>query len=112
MKIALNILDNQYYLSEFLKFLTVDKGYSLHTISNYERDILYFYNYAFVNNDIGLSDIHFQGCRQYIHTLHDIYHSNTVARHLAALRSFWTYLIAIQVVNENPMESYCSSQES
>ena len=50
--------------------------------------IFYFYNYAFVNNDIGLSDIHFQARRQYIHTLHDIYHSNTVARHLAALRSF------------------------
>ena len=95
-------MDHNYYLENFISFCSVDKRFSDHTVSNYFRDISSFFTYFSRFNLDPITNLNLDYCRDYIYQLHDIYHPNTVSRHLAALRSFWRYLVAGQVVSDNP----------
>lgn len=95
-------MDHNYYLENFISFCSVEKRFSDHTVSNYFRDISSFFTYFSRLNLDPIANLNLDYCRDYIYQLHDIYHPNTVSRHLAALRSFWRYLVAGQVVSDNP----------
>lgn len=89
----------------FLAFLTRQKNYSSHTISNYKRDILAFLNFTSPNNTDPLSALTPRGCRHYLIALEKkTLKPRSIARAIAALRSFWTFLIATHIVDTNPWE--------
>jgi tyrosine recombinase XerC len=93
-------------LSEaYLLYLTVEKNVSKHTTSNYQRDINQFI--AFIPNESTdlIQDLTARTCRQFLYQLdHHNYSAKTIARKLAALRSFWKYLVLKEYTTENPWE--------
>jgi len=97
-------------LTQFLDHLRYERNVSAHTLRNYESDVLQFFEYmapADPNNgkrnepDIGQVD-HLT-IREWLATLHsDKKKKTSIARKLAALRTFFHFLVRESVVESNP----------
>ena len=89
------------YADLFVRWLTVEKGYSDHTADNYLRDINGFA--AGVDDGIRLPEIGPAQVRAFIYALHGINKQSSVARKLSALQTFFRFLVQEKVVERNPL---------
>ncbi len=90
----------------FLSYLEFERNYSLHTITNYKKDLAEFCifleregvkQFASVNYKIVrvfLTDLHHRGLAR-----------NTVARMISSLRSFYRFLVREKLVKVNPIQT-------
>jgi integrase/recombinase XerD len=93
----------QKQVEEFLHFVAVERGYSDHTVAAYRNDLFQFLTYLADEgvpswHDVGRAHIldyilHLQG-REYA--------SSTVARKVAAVKSFFHFLVADGVLPDDP----------
>jgi len=91
------------YIERFIKWLTDEKGYSRHTITNYERDLREFAGLA--GREMDISEIDARTIRDYVYSLNITNKSSSVARKLSALRTFFKFLEQENLVRQNPMGS-------
>ena len=92
-----------HYADKFLIYLKVEKNYSKHTLVNYAHDLKNFY--AFLGNG-RLADADILVLRKYLALLKEKGLSKrTVARHMAALRTFFRFLIREGHLKKNPMSA-------
>ena len=93
----------QVQVEEFLRFLAVEKGYSTHTGSAYRSDLAQFLLYLEgekVSSWKGASRTHIL---DYVLTLKEReYAPATVARKVAAIRSFFGFLVEDGVLQDDP----------
>lgn len=93
---------------QFLEHLKVIKNASEHTIRNYGIDLNTFENYLQQEEPdccLDLDAINRKTIRGYLAWLNlDLQHKRTVARRLSALRSFFKYAQAHQLIKINPTE--------
>jgi len=103
-------------LNEFLEVLDAEKGYSAHTIRAYGRDMKDFMEFcARDNGSETLSDAQFleyanhkkaSMIREYMAVLaRSGIQKRSVARKLAAIKSFFRYLVMTQQLSFNPAEA-------
>src|SRR5450631_2477093 len=78
-------------LSEYVQWLTVEKGRSRATIDAYERDIRAFL--AWWGSDRPLSKVTGSHLDTYLNELRDTRAASSVARALSSLRGWWGFLI-------------------
>ncbi len=97
----------------FLRQLDVQRGYSPHTIRSYGTDLRHMLAFFFswkedpAPEELGRLDV--RDMRSYLsHLLSVGYARSTVNRKLAAMRSFWTYLVDEGLAEDNVL-SYLSS---
>ncbi len=88
-------------IAAFLTWLTVERGYSPHTVSAYKRDLEEFA--AHIGFKINVQDIDTSLVRAHIYSLHRRNRSSTVARKLSSLRSFFKFLQRRSLVSDNPV---------
>ncbi len=96
-----NIMEEQ--VQQFLNYITVEKGYSSNTLAAYRNDLSQFVSFLGtrvagwdeVTQDIIMNYIMFMKSRQE-------YASSTVARKVAAIKSFFHYLVEWGVVEDDP----------
>src|SRR5688500_913247 len=90
-------------LVAFLRYLEVEKHASVHTIRGYRQDLEDFRRVLGVTGAASLRAIDVRGIRAYLAALHtrglDL---TSVARKLAAVRSWWRFLVRRGVVEHNP----------
>ena len=91
------------YIEHFITWLTDEKGYSSHTIVNYQRDLLEFT--AAAGEKIEVKDIDTHTVRNYVYSLNIKNKSSSVARKLSALRTFFKFLEQEGLIELNPMGS-------
>ena len=91
------------YIERFIKWLTDEKGYSRHTIINYERDLQEFAGVA--GREVDVKAIDARIIRDYVYSLNIKNKSSSVARKLSALRTFFKFLEQESLVQQNPMGS-------
>jgi len=94
-------------IQDFLKFLEVEKKYADNTIAAYQNDLNQFYQYIRKNNEgpppESWRNIRKSGITDYIeHLKASDYTSSTVARKVAAIKSFFHFLVAEKVLTEDP----------
>lgn len=89
------------YADLFVRWLTVEKGYSDHTADNYLRDINGFA--AGIDDGLRLTEIGPAQVRAFIYALHGINKQSSVARKLSALQTFFRFLVQEKVVERNPL---------
>src|SRR5438552_7214030 len=91
-------------IQSFLKFITVEKGYAQNTLSAYQNDLNQMSVYLRKDNpNLSWTEVTPENVNDYIVHLRSMtYSSTTVARKLAALKSFFHFLTIEQVVTENP----------
>src|SRR5947199_267090 len=91
-------------IQAFLKFITVEKGYAQNTLSAYQNDLNQMSTHLRKDNpDLTWAEVTRDNVNDYIVHLRSMpYSSTTVARKLAALKSFFHFLTMEQIVSENP----------
>lgn len=94
-------------LEEYSRYLQYEKNFSTHTVSSYKRDIGQFAKYYFaITNNQELKNAETDDIKLWIAKLID---ENEIAprsirRKLAALNSFYMYLLEKGVINKNPVD--------
>lgn len=86
---------------EFLRHLEVEKRYSPRTVREYENDLAQFQAYL-AEKRIDLLRVETLTLRGYLARLHDGLQSASIARKLAAIRSFYRWLQSRGLVEANP----------
>ncbi|MDA2934526.1 tyrosine recombinase XerC [Acidobacteria bacterium AH-259-D05] len=93
-------------IESFLHYLQFQKNYSPHTIKNYRRDLLEFDHYLTRGNKdtpVHPGEIDHISIRDFLSHLHQKKNAKTsIARKLAAIRSFYRYLYSRGEVPSNP----------
>ena len=97
-------------IEDFLKFLEVEKKYADNTIAAYQNDLNQFYTYVMVDRDAekpeSWVEVNKDTISGYIeHLKSSGYTSSTVARKVAAIKSFFHFLMAEGVIKEDPTYS-------
>lgn len=88
-------------LNDFLNHLDVEKNYSTHTIGAYETDLNQFFN--FTNKEI--DEITKSDILSFLKYLKENDYSSTTAnRKLAAIKSFYKFMLLEGIVKMNPAE--------
>ena len=97
------IMDTE--IRDFVVYLEAELGYSTQTATSYRYDLRQFCQFLEAH-DVPLDPQHVSTTivRQWVIHMHRRgLSSNTVARHLYALRSFWDYLMKTGVAQQDPV---------
>ena len=97
-------------IEKFIEYLRSNRGYSEHTIRNYQIDLRQFLNFITGEGGSGekalttpaLSSVDFKVIREYLGHLHGGYKKTTIARKLSAIRSFFYFLEKRGLGRDNP----------
>ena len=96
----------RHHIDVFLEYLQFQRNYSSHTIRNYQRDLLEFHHYLTrgrKDTHIHPQEIDHISIRDFLGHLHQKGNAKTsIARKLAAIRSFFRYLYSTGKVPSNP----------
>lgn len=94
------------HLEQFLKYLNQQKNSSGHTIDAYGRDLAQFAGYLETvnkNEPVGLSHMTIDSIRDYLYVLaNNGLSRKSIARKLAALKSFGKYLVSQNSIERSP----------
>ena len=89
-------------LEEYIRYLTYERHYSDYTVTNYESDILEFFDYL-DSEGLNYLKIEYSDIRGYLSLLFDKKKddSSTVSRKISSLRGFYKYLVNNEVIKNN-----------
>ena len=91
-------------LSDFKRYLEIERHASHYTLRNYLHDLRHFIDYAVKENIATLEDVDIQLLRLYIASLlEEGYEKSSIARKLSALLSFYSYLTRVNIITKNPL---------
>lgn len=92
---------------EYQQYMIVEKGYSRHTIDNYTRDILDFFDYLQKNYQITyIQDINRDHVYFYLKNMHKRLKASSIDRHMIALRQLYVFLVKERYVQKNILSSF------
>jgi integrase/recombinase XerC len=94
-------------IQSFIDYIKTEKGYSKHTIRNYESDLRQFSKFVvakkgLTKDDPGIDLVDYTLIRSYLGELFNTCKRKTIARKLSALKSFFSYLELRGVTSFNP----------
>lgn len=92
---------NTAHLTDFVRWLKVERGYSPHTVDGYTRDVTEFF--ACVGDEIDLPLVTRDHIRTYLASLYNSNSSATVARKMSALRTFFRFVLREGVMTHDPL---------
>ena len=91
------------YIKSFVGYLGVEKNFSNYTIRAYKSDVVSFFIWS---KNISPDKVTFNMLREYLHFIQQFnYKKTTVARKIAAIRTFFKYLHKTQFLHSNPAEN-------
>jgi integrase/recombinase XerD len=96
-------------IANFLNFLSVEKGYSEHTISAYRNDLTGLSDFAKKQGVSSWGEFNRQNMLGYLLELKERgYVATTIARKVAAARSFFSFLVSEGSIKTDPTENMSS----
>jgi integrase/recombinase XerC len=88
-------------IEDFTRWLDFERGYSLHTVNSYKRDLLQFFESLGRETDIAAIDSN--SVRSFIQHLSKTNKGSTVAQKLTSLRCFFRFLAREKIIGKDPM---------
>ena len=89
------------YIVKFLRYLEIEKDYSVYTLRNYANDLKVFKDFL---GDLPVEDVDYLTLRKFLAHLKGIqYAKRSIARKLACLRSFFKFLVREGLIKNNPI---------
>jgi integrase/recombinase XerC len=93
------------YIDDFVKYLSLEKRFSLHTVQAYKNDLLEFENFIFQNFQVKLVDSNHVLIRSWVVSLMENGISpRSVRRKISVLSGFYKYLIIRNVLSISPVD--------
>ncbi len=91
-------------LESFLKYIEFEKRYSQHTVNSYQSDLEKFYEFLELEHQTNqIQDINHALIRSWIIFLSESGQSaRTINRKIAALKSYFKFLVKRDIIQENP----------
>ena len=89
-------------IEDFTQWLTVEKGYSPHTVNSYRQDLTGFAQFQGIEN---IQEVDTKTIRAFVYSLGSTNKSSSVARKLSSLRSFFRYLVRSKIVAADPVSA-------
>lgn len=91
------------YIEDFKTYLSVEKNFSEHTLSAYTSDIVSFILWL---DNVSCVNVDFTKLREYLHFIQRFeYQKTTIARKVAAIRTFYKFLFRERYIDTNPAVS-------
>jgi len=97
-------------MEEFIKYIDLEKGYSLHTQQNYRSDLVQFFQFLdkagqFSPDSSIDCGIDATLIRRYLSFLHqEKLKKSSIGRKIATLKSFFKFMIKKDYIRKNPLE--------
>ncbi|MAY21588.1 MAG: integrase [Flavobacteriaceae bacterium] len=100
--------------SEFTDYLHLEKKYSPHTVTAYQKDLESFWKFASENYEYtSLEKVHYSVIRSWIVSLVDAGISNrSINRKISSLKTYYKFLLKIERITENPLAKHKSLKVS
>jgi integrase/recombinase XerC len=96
----------QHRVDDFLDYLTHQRRLSAHTVNNYRRDLKQICDYCQRNEIDTWASLNAKILRQFTAFLHRKgLSSRSIQRMLSAIRSFYQYLIKMELADNNPAQA-------
>ncbi len=90
-------------ISSFLTYLQLQKRYSAHTLLAYQTDLSHFEAFIAKEFELSLTQVNFAQLRTYLVAIIELKLSaNTASRKIAAIRSFYKFLLSQAIISTNP----------
>lgn len=100
------------FIENFIEYLSVEKGYSAHTLKAYDRDLYQFKQFCEFEG-VNLNEVNYQVIRSYIaFLLEEGLLAQSVNRKITALKTYFQFLKRIDVIKENPLLHHKSIKTS
>ena len=101
-------------INSFLEYLSLEKKYSVHTITAYKNDLISFRDFIQTEyHQDSLINVNYSQIRSWIVTLVDLKISNrSVNRKVSSLKSFYKFLLQRKTIKEDPSLKLKSSKVS
>ena len=95
-------------ITAFLEYLSLEKKYSVHTITAYKNDLISFRDFLEIEYaQENLLEVHYPQIRSWIVTLVDTKISNrTINRKVSSLKSFYKFLQKTKQIDGNPLSKH------
>ncbi len=95
-------------INAFLDYLSLEKKYSVHTITAYKNDLISFKDFLETEfNQEDFLDVHYNQIRSWIISLVDLKVSNrTINRKVSSLKSFYKFLQKTNQIEINPLAKH------
>jgi integrase/recombinase XerD len=91
------------WINGFIDYLAVERGLSKNTLESYQRDLLTFEKYVTQTHHRQIIDVNRTHLVHYLAWLQKSGRANsTISRNLASLRSFFHYLLRIEILTIDP----------
>lgn len=92
-------------INSFLDYLSLEKKYSVHTVTAYRNDLISFRDFIETEfNQDNLLEVHYPQIRSWIVSLVDLKISNrTINRKVSSLKSFYKFLQKTKQIESNPL---------
>lgn len=87
---------------QFLKYLELEKRYSINTVSSYSVDLNQFQEYIRVIYGCDVKSADYQIIRSWVLSLTNSIQSRSINRKITSLKSFYKYLVLIGAIKTNP----------
>ncbi|RUL55816.1 tyrosine recombinase XerC [Lysinibacillus antri] len=86
-------IDPQSALEHFIRYIQLEKNFSVHTVREYEFDIKEFLTFLFSEGTTNLKDVEYIHARNYATKLYDEKKARTsISRKISSIRTFFNYL--------------------
>jgi len=95
-----------YYIDKFLNYITIEKNYSPHTITNYKTDLTEFDEFLKSRGGKDIKDIDYFLLRKFLSVLSERNLSKrTLSRKISTLKSFFKFILREGSIKSNPASS-------
>ena len=95
-------------IDSFLEYITLEKKYSVHTVTAYKKDLISFKDFLVTEfNQENLTEVHYNQIRTWVVFLVDLKISNrSINRKISSLKSFYKYLQKTHQIEVNPLSKH------
>lgn len=93
-------------LEQFIRYVQLEKNFSLHTVREYEYDLIDFFRFLKAEGVSNIEEIDYIHARLYVTKLYDEQKARTsISRKISSIRSFFRFLNREQNIDDAPFRS-------
>jgi len=95
-----------YYIDKFLNYLSIERNYSSHTITNYQRDLREFSDFLNSRNCRDIKNVDYFLLRKFLGVLTEKrLDKRSLSRKISTLKSFFKFIVREGITKNNPAAS-------